>query len=121
MAKILVVDDEKDVVDLLKFLLEKDGHSVHTASDGEEAVRQAHTVHPDLIVLDIMMPKKDGYTVHMELQESEDTRGIPTIVLTAKGGVRDLFQMAGNVAAYIEKPFDPKILRDKIQQALGRS
>lgn len=121
MSKILVVDDEKDVVELLKFLLEKDGHSVIIAHNGRDGLDLARKQMPELILLDVMMPEMDGYTVQTQLLEGENTRGIPIIILTAKGQLRDVFAMSANVKAYIEKPFDPKTLRQKIQESLAKS
>ena len=118
MAKILVVDDEKDVVELLKFLLEKDGYTVATAYNGREALTAANENIPDLILLDVMMPEMDGYTVQTQLLDNPKTREIPIIILTAKGQLRDVFAMSANVKAYIEKPFDPKTLRLKIQESI---
>ncbi|MBI4052372.1 MAG: response regulator [Elusimicrobia bacterium] len=119
-TKILVVDDEKDVVTLVKFLLEKDGHIVLEASNGEEALKVATSYSPDLIILDIMMPVMDGYTLNSKLQENPSLSSIPVIVLTARGQMKDLFLIAPNVTAFIEKPFDPKQLRDLIQTTLNR-
>lgn len=118
MSKILVVDDEKDVVELLKFILEKDGYVVSTAYNGREALAAAKEIIPDLILLDVMMPEMDGYTVQTQLLESPATREIPIIILTAKGQLRDVFAMSANVRAYMEKPFDPKTLRLKIIEAI---
>lgn len=118
MAKILVVDDEKDVVELLKFLLEKDGHQVTTAYNGREALESVAKAKPELILLDVMMPEMDGYTVQTQLLNNADTRNIPIIVLTAKGQLKDVFAMSTNVKAYMEKPFDPKALRTKIKESL---
>ena len=116
---ILIVEDEPAVVDLLKFLLEKDDYTTTVAYDGEEALKQVTAARPDLILLDIMLPKLDGYTVQKQLQADEKTANIPTIVITAKGGMQDLFQLEKNVVAYIEKPFDPKILREKVKEVLN--
>ena len=121
MARVLVVDDEKDVVELVKFLLERDGHQVLEAFIGREALEVAFAQHPELIILDIMMPEMDGYTVNARLTENESTRRIPVIILTAKGQMRDVFEMASNVAFYMEKPFDPKHLREKIQEVLNKA
>jgi two-component system, OmpR family, alkaline phosphatase synthesis response regulator PhoP len=118
VSKILVVDDEKDVVELLKFLLEKDGYSVITAYNGREALTIANQDTPDLILLDVMMPEMDGYTVQTQLLDNPATKNIPVIILTAKGQLRDVFAMSANVKAYIEKPFDPKTLRLKIQESI---
>ncbi|HAX61451.1 MAG TPA: hypothetical protein DCX95_02685 [Elusimicrobia bacterium] len=116
---ILIVEDESAVVDLLKFLLDKDGYTTAVAYDGEDALNQVKAARPDLILLDIMLPKLDGYTVQKQLQSNENTANIPTIVLTAKGGMQDMFQLEKNVVAYIEKPFDPKILREKVKEVLN--
>ena len=122
MAAIMVVDDEPDIATLLKFVLEQDGHKVSSASDGVDALQKLGvepalhaTPLPDLIVLDIMMPVMDGYQLNQRLQVEPRTQGIPILVLTAKGQkMRDLFEMAPNVAAYVQKPFDPKMLRELI-------
>jgi len=121
MARVLVVDDERDVVELVKFLLERDGHKVIEAFNGREALERAYAELPDLIILDIMMPEMDGYTVNARLTETESTKHIPVIILTAKGQMRDVFEMASNVAFYMEKPFDPKHLREKIQEVLSKA
>jgi len=119
VAKILVIDDEKDVVELLKFLLEKDGHSVATAFNGKEGLSCIDKAKPELILLDVMMPEMDGYTVQNNLLQNPDTKNIPIIILTAKGQLKDVFSMAPNVKAYMEKPFDPKSLREKIKQSIA--
>lgn len=80
-AKILVVDDEKNIVDILKFNLAKEGFSTLEANDGEQAIELALSEKPDLILLDIMLPKLDGFTVCRKLRESIST---PIIMITAK-------------------------------------
>ncbi|OGR82265.1 MAG: hypothetical protein A2902_00205 [Elusimicrobia bacterium RIFCSPLOWO2_01_FULL_64_13] len=121
MPKVMVVDDENDVVELIKFMLEKDGHEVVTASNGIQALEKVAAANPDLIILDIMMPEMDGYTVNTHLLEKDDTRNIPVIILTAKGQMRDLFALGSNIVAFMEKPFDPKGLRDKIRDLLTKT
>lgn len=127
MARILVVDDERDVVLLIKFMLEKDGHLVLTAHDGAEALarlglepRDETAVAPDLAILDVMMPVIDGWTVCARMREDARTKAVPVVVLTAKGETRDLFVSRPNVAAHIEKPFDPKDLRELVAGMTGR-
>lgn len=121
MARIMVVDDERDVVTLVRFMLEKDGHQVTEAYNGEEALdKLSKGEPPQLIILDVMMPVMDGYTLSSRLADDDRTRGIPLLVLTAKGDMRDLFELAPNVAAYIEKPFDPKTLRELVYGMLKR-
>ena len=121
MAHILVVDDERDIVTLIKFLLEMDNHTVSEAFNGMEALQKlglepggAPPIQPALIILDVMMPVMDGHTTAGKLAADSRTRAIPLLVLTAKGRMRDLFELSPNVAAYLEKPFDPKALRELI-------
>ncbi len=125
MARILLVDDERDVVTLIKFMLEKDGHTVIAAYDGAEALAKAGleprdetAVIPDLVILDVMMPVMDGYTVCARLQEDERTKAVPVLVLTAKGAVKDEFNPPCRVTAHLEKPFDPKMLRELVGSLL---
>jgi len=125
VAHILIVDDERDVVQLIKFLLEKDGHQVSTAHNGAEALERlgvepddASVALPDLVVIDVMMPIMDGYTACQRLGQNPRTRSLPLLVLTAKGDTRELFQMTPNVGAHIDKPFDPKKLRELISSML---
>ncbi len=122
----MVVDDERDVVTLIKFLLERDGHQVSEAYNGAEALEKLGVQPedktaeiPDLMILDVMMPVMDGYTLSAKLGENPRTRAIPLLVLTAKGEMRDLFELAPNVSSYIEKPFDPKTLRDLVSGMLA--
>jgi len=120
MAKktILIVEDDLAISDLLKFLLEKAGYSVLAAYDGEQALNIARTTRPDVILLDIMLPKLDGYSVNRQLQLEKNTANIPTIILTAKGGMQQMFELDKNVQVYIEKPFDPIILREKVAEVI---
>jgi len=127
MPVIMVVDDEPDIVTLLRFALEADGHKVVDAGNGQIALERLglepvkpELPLPDLIVLDIMMPVMDGYQLNMRLQTESRAKDIPILVLTAKGQkMRDLFEMAPNVAAYVQKPFDPKMLRELITGILA--
>ena len=123
----MIFDDERDVVTLVKFLLERDGYMVTAACDGADALAKLGVEPanpavpvPDVIVLDVMMPVMDGFTLNTRLAGDGRTRGIPLIILTAKAEMRDLFQSAANVAGYLEKPFDPKILRERIAAVLAR-
>ncbi len=121
-GKILVVDDEIYIVHILDFSLGMEGYEVLTALDGEQALEKARTEHPDLIVLDIMMPKLDGYETCKMLKGDESTRGIPVILLSAKG--RNVDQKIGfEVGAddYITKPFSPRKLVERINALLGQS
>ncbi len=121
-GKILVVDDEIYIVHILDFSLGMEGYEVLTALDGEQALEKARAEHPDLIVLDIMMPKLDGYETCKMLKAEPGTREIPVILLSAKG--RNVDQKIGfEVGAddYITKPFSPRKLVERINALLGQS
>ncbi|HKW51408.1 MAG: response regulator [Candidatus Eisenbacteria bacterium] len=121
-GRILVVDDEIYIVHILDFSLGMEGYEVITALDGEQALEKLKTEKPDLIVLDIMMPKLDGYEVCKAIKSSPETRHIPVILLSAKG--RNVDQKLGfDVGAddYITKPFSPRKLVERINQLLGQT
>ena len=121
-GKILVVDDEIYIVHILDFSLGMEGYEVVTALDGEQALEKVKSEKPDLIVLDIMMPKLDGYEVCKTIKANADTHHIPVILLSAKG--RNVDQKMGfDVGAddYITKPFSPRKLVERINQLLGQS
>jgi two-component system alkaline phosphatase synthesis response regulator PhoP len=121
-GKILVVDDEVYIVHILDFSLGMEGYEVLTALDGEQALEKARQEHPDLIVLDIMMPKLDGYETCKLLKADDGTRNIPVILLSAKG--RNADQKVGfDVGAddYITKPFSPRKLVERINDILGQA
>ena len=116
--KILIVDDEPDYVDILKMRLEAEGFEVESASDGRGGIIRAVEGHPDLLLLDVLMPELSGYGVIMELRRIEATKSIPVIVLTGRRGVQDLFEVEG-VSDYLIKPFDFDDLLLRIKRALG--
>ncbi len=118
--KILVVDDYTENVELLQELLVNSGYEVTPAYGGEEALQKVNKEIPDLILLDIMMPKMDGYQVCEALREKEDTKEIPIIFVTAKTEVKDWTHAIFNVGvnSYITKPINPKKLLDKVKSVL---
>ncbi len=124
MLKVMIIDDEKDLVYLLKVVLERDGFKVMEAFDGKDAYEQLSAIEnakelPNVILLDIMMPGMDGYTLQAKLQENEKFSDIPIIILTAKGQMRDLFELSSNVFAFAEKPFEPKDLVEMAKNAIN--
>lgn len=121
-AKILAVDDEPDVLLIVKTGLEMEGYNVVTASDGEQALASAREEKPDLILLDVMMPKLDGFEVLAKLKEDEATATIPVIMLTGLSD-RTKIQKALNsgIQCYVVKPFDFDDLMTKVRAALGAS
>ncbi|NBD14896.1 MAG: response regulator [Cyanobacteria bacterium] len=116
--KILVVDDEASIRRILETRLSMIGYDVVTAADGEEAIATFKENHPDLVVLDVMMPKLDGYGVCQELRKESD---IPIIMLTALGDVADrITGLELGADDYVVKPFSPKELEARIRSVLRR-
>ncbi len=120
----MVVDDEKDVVYLIKVLLEREKLDVLEAYNGLEAYNKLTStdpgkIIPDAMILDIMMPEMDGYTLQTKLQEMDELNRIPIIILTAKGQMKDLFEMSSNIFAFVEKPFEPKNLIKIVKDAIA--
>lgn len=106
--KILAVDDEKHIVKLVQVNLERQGYEVVTANDGKEALQKVEEEHPDLLVLDVMMPYMDGFEVLQNLRRNPSTRDIPVIMLTAKAQDADVFKgWQSGVDCYLTKPFNP--------------
>jgi two-component system response regulator VicR len=117
-GRVLVVDDEAMVTEVLGRYLEREGFEVHLASDGEEAVRLAHEQHPDLVVLDLMLPKLDGLEVCRTLRR--DSR-VPIIILTAKGEEMDrIVGLELGADDYVVKPFSPREVLARVKAVLRR-
>lgn len=120
MTKVLVVDDEADIVSALSIRLKALGYDVITAVDGLDALEKARKEHPDLILLDIMLPKLDGYKVSRMLKFDEKYKDIPIIMITAK--VKEDERKIGmdvGANAYFTKPFKPDELVAKIKEILA--
>jgi DNA-binding response OmpR family regulator len=120
-STVLVADDDRDILDLLAFRLGRAGYEVVSASDGEEALRLAVERKPDLAVLDVMMPKLDGYEVTRRMRADESTKRIPVILLTARVQEHDVargFEVGAD--DYMKKPFSPAELRARVQAIIGR-
>lgn len=117
--KILVVDDETELVNMIKMRLEANNYEVILAYDGPEGLDKAKRDKPDLIILDLMLPKMDGYKVCAMLKHDQRYMKMPIIMLTARAGKEDekLSQECG-ADAYIIKPFEPRALLDKIKELL---
>jgi DNA-binding response OmpR family regulator len=115
--KILLIDDEPKLVDMVKMRLEANGYDVITASNGEEGMKKAVNEKPNLIILDIRMPKKDGHTFAKEARVNRDIKHIPIIIISWINGLKDLFEFEG-INDYIEKPFDDEVLLKKVDHYL---
>jgi DNA-binding response OmpR family regulator len=118
---VLAADDDEDILELIAFRLEHSGYTVLQARDGEEALDLARTSRPDLAVLDVMMPKIDGFEVTRRLREDDSTARMPIILLTARTQEADV-QRGFDAGAddYIRKPFSPQELGARVQAILGR-
>ena len=119
---ILAVDDDVDILDLLEISLDSDGYNVITAVNGLDAIKKAKSHVPDLILLDLMMPKMDGFEVIDNLRSNSQTRAIPVIMLTARALINEKLQgLDAGADDYITKPFDLKELTARIKAVLGRT
>jgi len=119
--KILVVDDEEDIVELITFQLESDGFSVISAKDGMEAVSKINKENPDLVILDIMMPRMSGLDVVKLIRNKEDRNNLPIIIASAKSSEEDI--VAGldlGADDYMTKPFSLKVISAKVKALLRR-
>lgn len=118
-TKILVVDDDKNICELLKLYLENDGYTVYVANDGQQAVNTFQNKTPDLVLLDIMLPKMDGWQVCREIRK---TSSAPIIMLTAKGETFDkVLGLELGADDYVTKPFDAKEVMARIKAVLRRT
>jgi Response regulator containing CheY-like receiver, AAA-type ATPase, and DNA-binding domains len=117
--KILIVDDEPDILMLLKIRLESQNYNTIQARDGEEALEKVEQHDPDLVVLDIMMPKVDGYAVFKKMRADPKHRDIPIIILTASIEIDDARKcIAEGAEAFLRKPFKPEIFLGLIKGLL---
>jgi DNA-binding response OmpR family regulator len=118
--KVLIVDDEPNIVMSLEFLMKKAGFEVAVATDGEEALAQVAKLSPDLVLLDVMMPKKSGYEVCEALRADPARAGMKIVMLTAKGRETEVAKgMALGADAYVTKPFSTKDLVAQVTSLLG--
>lgn len=123
MAKdhILVIEDEEDILALVQYNLLKEGYKVTTATSGEDGLSAARGTHPDLILLDLMLPGMDGLEVCRALKRESETRDIPLVMVTAKGEEADIVTgLELGADDYITKPFSPRVLLSRLKAVLRR-
>lgn len=119
--KILVVDDEPQLVRIVQFNLERAGYEVRTAFDGLEALERVEEEVPDLIILDVMMPRLDGFETLRRLRENPHTREIPVMMLTAKAQDVDVLRAWQQGAdCHLAKPFNPQELLSLVRRLVGK-
>jgi twitching motility two-component system response regulator PilH len=120
MALILIVDDSPTEVHVMKRALEKHGYQTAVAGNGEEGIRLARQMHPDLIFMDIVMPGVNGYQATRTLSNDPDTRAIPIVMVTSKGQATDrIWGLRQGAIDYLVKPVSPDQLVEKAQAALA--
>jgi DNA-binding response OmpR family regulator len=118
-ARVLVVDDEPVVCDVLARYLERDGFEVHTAADGEDAIARFESTEPDLVLLDLMLPRLDGFDVFRAIRSRSDS---PVIMLTARGDVTDrIVGLEIGADDYISKPFSPSEVAARVRAVIRRA
>ena len=119
--KILVVEDEDDIQELIRISLQKEGYRVICVATGEAALKKVHFEKPDLVLLDLMLPGIDGLTVCKEVKSSPDTSGIPVVMVTAKSEEMDMVTgLEVDADDYVTKPFSPRVLMARIRTILRR-
>lgn len=120
-ANILIIEDEEDIRELVRYNLERDRFDVLEAESGEEGFETAFKKQPDLILLDLMLPGKDGLEICRELKQNDKTRNIPVVMMTARGEESDIVTgLELGAEDYIVKPFSPKVLVARVKAVLRR-
>ena len=118
---VLIVDDEPNIVLSVEFLMQRDGLDVVTANDGQEALELLASSRPDLMILDVMMPRKNGFEVCAEVRADPELAGMPILMLTAKGREAEMKKgISLGADAYITKPFSTHDLVAKVHELLDR-
>jgi DNA-binding response OmpR family regulator len=118
-SKILIADDEPAIVTALEFLLRRSGYEVEIARDGDEALRLAEAMRPDLVLLDVMMPVKSGYEVCWRLREQPELRDVKIIILSARGRDAEVAKgLTVGADVYVTKPFSTRDLMSRIRALL---
>lgn len=121
MRRILAVDDDHDILEVLQFILEDSGYKVDTLSDGSHLMDTIRDKHPDLILLDIMLGNMDGRELCKEVKRQATTRNIPVIMISASHNAGGFLNHDNGPDDFIEKPFDINVLLDSIKRQFGAS
>jgi DNA-binding response OmpR family regulator len=118
--RIMAIDDEPEMLSLVKFTLERAGYEVGTCDNGRQAWDAIIQFKPELLILDVMLPGIDGYSLQVKLAQEAATKDMPIIVLTSLEPAKTLFQKFPQVAGFMTKPFKPEELLENVQMALAR-
>ena len=120
--QVVCIEDDPEMIELIRLILSRRSVQVHGAAGGEKGLEMVREKHPDLVLLDLMMPDMDGWEVYQQMKSDESIRNIPVIVVTAKAQSIDkvLGLHIAKVDDYIAKPFSPQELLDSVEKVLGK-
>jgi DNA-binding response OmpR family regulator len=120
--QVVCVEDDPEMIELIRLILSRRSVQVHGAAGGEEGLKMVRDMHPDLVLLDLMMPNMDGWEVYQQMKSDESIRDIPVIIVTAKAQNIDkvLGLHIAKVDDYIAKPFSPQELMDSVEKVLSK-
>ena len=118
--RVLLIEDEPNIIEAIRFILSRDGWRVDTHSDGKTALEAIQTRAPDLVILDVMLPNRSGYDILNDLRGADDTRDVPVLMLTARGQKkdRDLAEKLG-ASKFMTKPFSNEEILDTVRELVG--
>lgn len=119
MAKILIADDEPDIIQFCTLALSKDKHEIFSADNGLKALEKLRALKPQLLILDVMLPGLDGYTLQLQMSQDEQLKNIPVIVITALKPARGLFEKFEQVTTFLSKPFTAEELQNAVNDSLS--
>ncbi len=119
--KVLIIDDEPEMLKMISYALEKAGFKTATCDSGKQALAAISSHKPDLLILDVMLPGIDGYSLGQQIAGNPETKGIPVIVLTALEPSKPLFQKFSQVVAFMTKPCNIDELVSQVQKAVGQA
>lgn len=117
--KILVADDEEEIIELIATAFERDGYSVVSVTHGSRLISMIKIEKPDILILDLLLPGTDGYSLQLQLAQDEFTKDLPVIVMTALPAARALFEKIEQVKMFVTKPFEVDVLVEKVKEILG--
>lgn len=122
LKQVVCIEDDPEMIELIRLILSRRGVQVHGAAGGEEGLKLVREMHPDLVLLDLMMPDMDGWEVYQQIKSDESIRDTPVIVVTAKAQSIDkvLGLHIAKVDDYIAKPFSPQELMDSVEKVLAK-
>ena len=115
----MIADDEEEIIELLRSLFERSGYSVVSTTSGSRLPILVQKEKPDLLILDILLPGLDGYSLQLQFSQEEATKDLPVIVITALPAARTLFEEFKQVKLFLNKPFDTDVLLKKVKEILG--